>query len=67
MFRSYLAQFGWSEWLKMMRKGNLAPNELRLQGDNGGKSEMNEMSNEREKRTMSEPSAIFLTLKHAIL
>ena len=33
---------------------------------NGGKLEMNGMSNEREKRTVDEPSA-FLTLQHAIL
>ena len=51
----------------MIKKSDLAPNELGLQGDNGTKLEMTGMSNEREKRTVYELSAIFLTLKHVIL
>lgn len=50
----------------MMKKSNLTLNELRLQGNNGGKSEMNKMSDKREKRTVGELSTIFLILKHVI-
>ena len=50
----------------MMKKGNLAPNELRLQGGDGSKLKMNRTSNKRVKRTVGELSALFLTLKHAI-
>lgn len=50
----------------MMKKSNLTLNELRLQGNNGGKSEMNKMSDKREKRTVGELSTIVLILKHVI-
>ena len=52
---------------KWWQKSSLAPNEHRLQGDDGSKLKTSGTSNKREKITMDKPSAIFLTLKHKIL